>query len=150
VQSPIGDGKSSDNGPRRANAILTNNHGDNVMPKIADYSIISDNEIVLTTGATGNLKEVTFNLDAPDPGSRAILMFNLMIVDPDDMSFYIAVNDTKVFSGTFNSNVLRVIHEVIPNNLLKTSGNRIQFKATSSLAGTAHFSDVVLFYQHTV
>ena len=115
---------------------------------VADYIIISDNSFKVDSTPPVTLAIAT---DHPviGKGHRGILMFDLRVENPNNFHLQIILNpqtnQTLVYSETFGSGVLRAIHEVIPMDVLPTS---IQFKATGG--GTAHVSDVVLFYQHTV
>src|ERR1041384_4159017 len=92
-----------------------------IMQKVADYNIATDGDTSLTPGSA---RDVALDVNAtPDTGSRAILMFNLRIEDPDDTLLEIRVNkgdkEKADFKYTFNSNVTRAMHEVIAAGVLK-------------------------------
>jgi hypothetical protein len=129
---------------------VANNLEDKVMPRVADYGIITDGKITLTSTAPGDFQEVKFNLDSPHVGSRSILAFNLDLVDADDFKFNVKVNGTQVFNARYSGGDFFTIHEVIDANLLHAQGNVIQFKATSSNSGSVRIADIVLWYQHDI
>lgn len=120
------------------------------MPRVADYAIIADGKIALTSTAPGDFQEVKFNLDAPHAGSRSILAFNIDLMDCDDFKFNIKINGSEQFNARYSGGDFFTIHEVVAANLLKAQDNVLQLKCTSSNTGTIQVADVVLWYQHDV
>jgi hypothetical protein len=129
---------------------VANNLEDDIMPRVADYGIITDGKITLTSTAPGDFQEVKFNLDSPHFGSRSILAFNLDLVDADGFKFNVKVNGKQVFDATYSGGMFFTIHEVIDANLLKANDNVIQFKALNHNTGSVRIADIVLWYQHDV
>jgi hypothetical protein len=116
------------------------------MPKVADYVIITDGDTTLNAGSS---KDITFNLDAPDAGSRSVIMFNVKIDDPGQtLSF--SLNGSLQGTYPFGSGIMRAIHEVVSANLLKPLNNKLTLSSPGVGPGTAHITDIVLMYQHTV
>jgi hypothetical protein len=121
------------------------------MQLLADYGIVSDGQITLTTTAPDDFKQLPlFNLDKPDSGSRAILMFNALLQSVDGFAYNVKINGTEVFNATYFNHGFFTIHEVIPAGLIKATGNIIQFKALSSDSGSVKIGDVIIWYQHAV
>ena len=120
------------------------------MPRIADYSVISDNKVALQIG--GDIDH-DFNFTLPvgaHLGSRSVLAFMLDTKsDPDDLRFHVEINGTNVFNARFNSDVFQPLHEVIGANVLRHGTNNINFVVDSG-DGVAEISDVVLWWQRDI
>jgi hypothetical protein len=116
------------------------------MPNVADYSIVSDGDTVVTAGSS---KDITFNLSGPDVGSRSILFFNVQVKNPNQEVTF-TLNGSVQNTYSFGSEVERAIHEVVPPNLLKAANNKLTISSPASGNGTAHITDIVLMYQHGV
>jgi hypothetical protein len=120
------------------------------MPLVADYGIISDDLIKLGSTLNDDLQELKFALDNPDPGSRAILAFNLSPDGAANFKLEVQVNDKIVKTLTYNGGAHMTVHEVIPAKLLKPTDNEIQFKALAANSGSIKIGDIVVWYQHAV
>ena len=116
------------------------------MTKVADYSIVADGDTALTAGSS---KDITFSLDAPDAGSRSVLFFNVRVDNPSQTVSF-KLNGSVELTYTFGSDVTRAIHEVIAPNLLKPANNKLTMSSPAIGNGTAHITDIVLMYQHSV
>lgn len=124
------------------------------MPKVTDYSIISESRVTLTSSAPGDFQEVHFDLDSPDVGSRSILAWNMDEVEASGFKFRIKVNSSKEFTYNIGSGAsgddFFTIHTVVGKNILKPKNNVIQFKALTQNTGAVRFADIVIWYQHVV
>lgn len=116
------------------------------MTKVADYAIVTDGDTIVTAGSS---RDITFDLDGPDAGSRSVLMFNVQIGNVNQtLSF--KLNGSAEHTYPFGSGTLRAVHEVVSRDLLKATGNKLTISSPAGGGGTAHVTDIVLMYQHDV
>ncbi len=117
---------------------------------IADYTIIRDTSFELRT--SGDIdRSFDFNMQSGlVTNERAILFFR---VNPEDssrnMKFEITINGTKILTYGPIGTTARTLHEVVGSNVLRTSGNRIDFTISGG-TGDIHFSDVVVLSQRHI
>lgn len=120
------------------------------MPRIADYSIITDSKFTIQTG--GDLdKDFDFNLESgAHVGSRSILAFVLFVKSgANNLGFEVKINGSKQLSYTFTGFQINTLHEVINANVLQAGTNNIEFRITGG-SGTLEFGDSVLWWQRDV
>lgn len=122
------------------------------MPRVADFTVLTDARRSIGRDVVIPSFEVKFDLDQPHAGSQSILMFNIDLVSANGFGLKVTVNGQDVFTATWSGGEFFSIHEVLPQNLLKTSGNTIVFSATSSSSGSgsARIGDVVIWYQRDI
>ena len=118
------------------------------MPRVADYSIITDAFVL-----EFHQHIIDFNIpDNIDPGSRCVLGFMLNIEHVDDMTLTLHINDTKIwerrFSGSFQS--LHFFQEVIGAGVAKPGSNQFIFRTMSDDATAVQISDAVLWFQANI
>jgi len=118
------------------------------MPKVADYSIVTDAWVIEAAQHTINF-EIPSNIDA---GSRSILGFMLDIYHLDSMNLTLHLNGTKVWSRGFPGDSERVhfFQEVIAAGVVKPGTNALTFDTTSSDATAVQLSDVVIWWQANI
>ena len=119
------------------------------MPRVADYSIISDVWVVEATQDTVNF-EVPSNVDA---GSRSILGFMLDVDNLDDMTLTLRMNGTKVWEWSYSggsSLPVRYFQEVISAGVVKSGTNVFSFESSSGDFRYVALSDIVVWWQANI
>ena len=120
------------------------------MPRIADYSAITDGKFTLSTSGDIDFDR-DFTLESgAGLGSSSILAF-VLFVDPGaaSLTFEVAVNGSPQLSYGYNGPHHSTLHEVISGNVLKAGTNNVSFRITGG-TGNLSFGDVVLFYQRDI
>ena len=117
------------------------------MPRVADYSIVTDSWVL-------EKDQTTIKFEVPDnivADNRAILGFMLHIDSLGVMKLKIKLNGTQVWDWKFvDETYVRFIQEVIPAGLLKPGTNSFAFHGSHvSGEGTrmVRVSDVVVWWQ---
>lgn len=115
------------------------------MPRIADYTIISENAVTLPKGNGDIDHDFSFSAPAVNTGSRSILAFR---VNPstEDVTVQMTLNGKEISTVTFNSDPQRSWHEVVEGNLLQTNNNKLTVTRTAG-PGKVAVSNVVLYFQ---
>jgi|GEM_PF-5746455 len=123
------------------------------MPRIADYSVITDNVKTFTEGTN---EEWTFgiNNDA-HVGSHGIFVCRLHITGPlqnFDIRFYI--NGREIFKLPMENKDRDVftVHEIINSNYLRKGTNsfNVVVEDNSSSSGRVAFSDAYVMFQRDI
>jgi len=120
------------------------------MPRIADYTIITDAKFTIQTG--GDIDQTfSFSLESgAHLGSRSILAFVLFVDgNAKNLKFAVLVNGLEQLSYSFTGFQINTLHEVIAANLLKQGTNSIEFRIVGG-TGKLEFGDVVLWWQRDV
>lgn len=120
------------------------------MPRIADYTIITDDKFSIQTGGDID-RTVNFSLESgAHLGSRSILAFVLFVDgNAKNLKFEVLINGSGQLSYTFTGFQVNTLHEVIAANLLKQGANSIEFRIVGG-TGKLEFGDVVLWWQRDV
>lgn len=122
------------------------------MPRIADYTIITDSKFSITSATGGDIdKDFNFTLESgAHLGSRSILAFVLFVKSgANNLGFEVKINNSSQLSYTFTGFQVNTLHEVISANVLKAGTNNIEFRITGG-SGNLEFGDAVLWWQRDV
>lgn len=125
------------------------------MPRIADYLIISDNQISSSRQQGGGFsQEYNFTVeDSAHLGSRSVLNLTYIILPgTNDFRFQIKINGSVQADYVFNygsPTVASCLQEVINANVLQHGNNTIHFHPISGV-GEMLYSDIVLHYQRDI
>jgi hypothetical protein len=124
---------------------------------VCDYVLpnnVGDGEHSTSMLMPANQRKLVFDLSLPpgaQRGARAIVSFVLHTSDADDLRFRLGIGGhTKEY--TVNSDVMRVVQEVLgPNvlNITEPDHNGITFEPLSG-GGVLRISDVVLWFQRAI
>lgn len=119
------------------------------MPRVADYSILTDNWWVEGRDPDPIQFDVPDNIDA---GSRSILSFMVFTDSIEDMGLKIRVNGTPVWDWHYPNGDPRLHHfqEVIPKGLVKPGSNNLSLETTSGDFRFTKISDVVIWWQANI
>ena len=120
------------------------------MPRIADYSIITDSKFALQTGGDID-RDFDFTVESgAHLGSRSILAFVLFVKNgANSLGFEVKINGSSAMTYTFTGFQVNTLHEVIAANVLQAGTNNIEFRVTGG-SGTLEFGDAVLWWQRDV
>ena len=117
------------------------------MPRVADYSVISDHWVLERDKDT-----ITFfvpsNIDA---GSRSVLTFMLHTGTYDKTTLVLRMNGTEVWTWNFpHGERVSFFQEVIPDGVVKPGENVFSFDSSSGVARMVRLSDVVVWWQANI
>lgn len=117
------------------------------MPRIADYTIITDAWVVEDDDTT-----IEFNVPSNiDGGSRCILGFMLQEYNSDDVTVRLRINGESVWSWNYSDgNRVMFFQEVIAAGLVKPGKNVLGLTTSSSDVRFTQISDVVLWWQANI
>lgn len=121
------------------------------MPRIADYSVISDGSVTIQTG--GDI-DADFNLNLDngvDLPSRSILSFVVAAQNgANNPQLRVSVNGAQQLNGTLpDGPFVTSLHELVNANVLQNGANNFEFAIVGG-AGTLNISNVVLHYQRNI
>jgi len=90
----------------------------------------------------------TLRFDAPDidAGRESVLTY---VADPfgtDQIALEWDLNGRNVLTNNFTSAPARALQEILPKDLLKAHGNKLEVRVTVDGGGSVKLDDVVLLY----
>jgi len=124
---------------------------------VCDYALplnVDDGEKQTSMLMPANQRKVVFDLKLPSGAQRdqrSIVSFVLHAIDADDLRFQFSIGGhSKQY--TVNSNVMRVVQEIVgPNalNVAQPDHNNIPFEPLAG-DGVLGISDVILWFQRAI
>jgi hypothetical protein len=118
------------------------------MPRVADYSIVTDEWWVPPLGPDPLEFEVPDNID---PKSRSILSFLIYTDAIEDLFVRLRLNATVVWEWRFSeAKQFHFFQEVIAKGLVKPGKNRLTIEMSGDDAKFLKLSDVVLWWQANI
>jgi hypothetical protein len=122
------------------------------MPRIADYTVISDGVVNL---APNENHEFTFSVNSDmHAQSRTVLTWRAhWNADPESLTFRVGLNgsgDIFTYPHKLSHNICLLLQEVVNNNVvLPGGGNTVRFTVAGE-QGRIAISDVVLYFQRDI
>jgi len=96
--------------------------------------------------ASNGDRDVTLDFSAPGliGGTRPYVSYRVTPSGPVEL--LIELNGTLIVHDTFQSGTSRVMNEIFPEGVLRTSGNELRVFVPDDESGSLTFSDVIVTY----
>ena len=119
------------------------------MADVADYRVIRDSSVTLTTGGDID-KDFSFNLGTAVKHNQHVILqfFFVSGTNANNLSFRFSINGTNVRTINVTGNHFATVHEVA-RNVTKNNANDLKVQIVGG-SGTVHISDIVLWVQRSV
>ena len=117
------------------------------MPRVADYSIISDAWVV-----EGVQDTIIFEVPSTiDENSRTVIGFMLEILNADDLTIELRMNGIRIWHWSY-SDGRRVgfFQEVLNAGVVRAGRNVFSFDSSSGDVRFVQLSDIVLWWQANI